>query len=123
MPAAFPRPCPICRRELVVPPALRCRACQRDRDRRFGSSAARGYGHAWRKARTVYLQKHPFCVRCLSLGREVRAAELDHIRPHRGNADRFWDRTNWQPLCKRHHSQKTFAETKGRRPDRFRRGG
>jgi len=32
---------------------------------------------------------------------------VDHIQPHRGDQLLFWDRTNWQTLCKRCHDQKT----------------
>ena len=34
----------------------------------------------------------------------------DHIVPHRGDMRLFWDESNWQPLCKRHHDVKTRNE-------------
>ena len=32
---------------------------------------------------------------------------IDHIIPHRGDPILFWDRSNWQPLCKDCHDHKT----------------
>lgn len=78
-----------------------------------GNSASRGYGHRWRKAREGYFAKHPLCVQCQKEGRVVAATDLDHIIPHRGDKGRFWDRTNWQGLCKAHHSAKTAREDRG----------
>lgn len=112
-PEPLPRPCAICRRVLVRGPGP-CPACRRARGRRYPSAAVRGYDRKWRAARDGFLAKHPFCVRCLEDGREVRADELDHIRPHRGDRGLFWMRANWQPLCKRCHARKSLAETRVR---------
>jgi 5-methylcytosine-specific restriction protein A len=35
------------------------------------------------------------------------AVVVDHITPHRRNKELFWDKTNWQALCKRCHDRKT----------------
>ena len=35
---------------------------------------------------------------------------LDHIIPHRGDRRLFWDRNNWQALCKSCHDSKTMTE-------------
>ena len=32
---------------------------------------------------------------------------VDHIIPHRGDPELFWDRSNWQALCKNCHDRKT----------------
>ena len=40
-------------------------------------------------------------------GRYRKASVVDHIIPHRGDEALFWDRSNWQALCHRHHSIKT----------------
>lgn len=82
-------------------------------DRERGSAAARGYGRRWRKARAAYLAAHPLCVMCEAEGVVEQATDLDHIRPHRGDMDLFWDPSNWQGLCERHHSAKTAAEDGG----------
>ncbi|WP_256371941.1 hypothetical protein [Roseivivax sp. THAF197b] len=29
---------------------------------------------------------------------------VDHVIPHRGDMQLFWDRTNWQALCAHHHN-------------------
>lgn len=67
------------------------------------SSTARGYGYRWQKARERHLQQHPLCVMCEAEGRVEAATVVDHIVPHRGDERLFWDRTNWQSLCKPHH--------------------
>lgn len=74
------------------------------------SAAGRGYGGQWRKARQQFLQRHPLCVECQKEGRYVKATVVDHIVPHRGDQGLFWDRSNWQPLCKHHHDVKTMTE-------------
>lgn len=68
----------------------------------------------WRKARSAFLDRHPLCADCLSLGLMVEAREVDHIKPHRGDARLMWDRSNWQALCKPCHSRKTAREVFGR---------
>ena len=74
------------------------------------SASSRGYGSAWQKARKQYLQIHPLCAECLKEGRYVKATVVDHIIPHRGDQKLFWDRSNWQPLCKKHHDKKTMTD-------------
>ena len=71
------------------------------------SAASRGYNSAWRKARRRFLNTHPLCAECMREGRYVKATDVDHIKAHRGDPDLFWDETNWQPLCHKHHSVKT----------------
>ena len=73
-------------------------------------ASARGYGKAWQRESRRFLREHPLCVRCASEGRYVKATVVDHIRPHRGDPDLFWDRRNWQPLCKPCHDRKTLTE-------------
>ncbi|WP_207779294.1 HNH endonuclease signature motif containing protein [Zavarzinia aquatilis] len=87
---------------------------KRDHDQRRESAASRGYGRKWQAARLGFLASHPLCRECGEIGRVTPATEVDHIQPHRGDQGLFWDRTNWQPLCKSHHSAKTARE--GRRP-------
>lgn len=38
---------------------------------------------------------------------------VDHITPHKGDRGLFWDRNNWQALCKTCHDTKTAAEDGG----------
>lgn len=58
----------------------------------------------------AYLKSHPLCVRCFARGQYVQATVVDHIVPHRGDQKLFWDRDNWQPLCKHCHDTKTMTE-------------
>ena len=74
------------------------------------AAATRGYGSRWNKARKRYLSSHPLCVECMKHGRYVKATDVDHIRPHRGDPALFWDQSNWQALCHRCHSVKTRNE-------------
>lgn len=80
-----------------------------------GSSAERGYGYRWQQARAAYLAEHPLCVMCSKAGRVTIATVVDHITPHQGNQELFWDsESNWQSLCKPHHDNDK-AEIEGRR--------
>ena len=78
------------------------------------SSAKRGYGYRWQKARDSFLRNNPLCVDHKSRGYVVAATVVDHIKPHRGDQDLFWDRSNWQALCKIcHDSHKQRLEKSG----------
>lgn len=81
------------------------------------TAAQRGYGYQWQKARAGYLKKHPLCVYCERQGRVTPAEVVDHIRPHRGDMGLFWDKDNWQALCKHcHDSIKKQEESGKQRP-------
>lgn len=55
------------------------------------------------------LQEHPICANC----RNAPASVVDHIKPHKGDYDLFWDEANHQALCKRCHDIKTATEDGG----------
>lgn len=74
------------------------------------SASARGYDVRWRRESKAFLLKHPLCVECQKLGEVTPAKVVDHIVPHKGNKKIFWDRSNWQALCKKHHDIKTAKE-------------
>ena len=76
-------------------------------ERMRGGADARGYNAEWRRARKAYLQLHPLCAECLKEGILTPATVVDHIMPHRGDQQLFWDEQNWQPLCQTHHNKKT----------------
>tara|TARA_R110002051_G_scaffold103380_1_gene175161 strand:+ start:500 stop:865 length:366 start_codon:yes stop_codon:yes gene_type:complete len=95
---------------------------------RLTSSAAKGYDYRWQKARVAWLTEHPICVECKKQGRVTPASVVDHKVPHRlGKAlesgckeliaaarKLFWDRKNWQSLCKHcHDSYKQRVEKSG----------
>lgn len=82
-------------------------------------TAERGYGSRWQKASKAFLAANPLCCRCQSRGLVVLSAVTDHKVPHKGDWSLFWNRENWQPLCKTCHDSKTaredgaFGNTKG----------
>jgi len=43
------------------------------------------------------------------------ATVVDHITPHRGNTQLFWDSSNWQSLCEEcHNGAKAQLELTGK---------
>lgn len=64
----------------------------------------------WRKARRAFLDGEPLCRHCTKNGKVTPANEVDHIEPHKGDEDLFWNVDNWQPLCKPCHQRKTYQE-------------
>ena len=79
-------------------------------DAQRGTAQQRGYTWDWHKARTAFLADHPLCVACSKQGLVNAAQVVDHIIPHKGDSDLFWDDRNWQALCKRCHDSKTAQE-------------
>lgn len=69
-----------------------------------GSARQRGYDAQWDKAARIYKRQFPLCCGCKAAGRIEPATVVDHIVPHKGNADLFWDSGNWQPSCDWHHN-------------------
>lgn len=117
MPTRGPRVCsrPGCRE--VAATGRYCTDCttvvQTQSDERRGTAASRGYGRRWRRESKAYLAEHPLCARHQRAGK-VRAASLvDHVRPHRGDMALFWDKDNWESLCKTCHDHKTATEDGG----------
>src|SRR5262245_38045647 len=64
----------------------------------------------WKAMRAAQLAKDPWCAECLKRGDHVPATEVDHIKPHDGDASLFFDENNLQSLCKPDHSSKTASE-------------
>ena len=84
---------------------------------RRGTAHEQGYTYAWHRARTRFLRAHPLCVMCERRGRIVPANVVDHIVPHRGDQERFWNEANWQALCAPcHDGPKRRQENAERRP-------
>lgn len=77
------------------------------------SAHQRGYTSRWTKARNGYLNHHPLCVHCEAEGVVMEATIVDHIIPHKKDWKLFWDKDNWQALCKKHHDRKTATEDGG----------
>lgn len=78
-----------------------------------GTAAQRGYGYRWQQARAGWLRKHPLCAMHADLGQVVPATLVDHIIPHRGDQALFWDKGNWQSLCKQCHDAHKQRQEKG----------
>jgi len=99
MPYAPPRCCkyPGCPNTTSHPSRL-CKSHRkeglRQLDRRRGSSTARGYDRKWRNYRIQFFKENPYCVHCLDAGRTRMAEEVDHIVPHGGDQELFWDSDN-----------------------------
>lgn len=102
-----------------------------DSDRRRGTAHQRGYTSAWKKARDGHLRSNPLCEDHKKRGDLVPATVVDHIEPPKimdavesGDPERiaaaralFWNRANWQSLCKLcHDSMKQRFEKTGRVP-------
>lgn len=86
----------------------KCIFCERNKqkaakayDKKRGTSSTRGYTAKWRRLTRQFLFDHPIC-KC-----GANANTVDHIKPHRGDSGLFWDRNNWQALCRSCHSRKT----------------
>ena len=78
-----------------------------------GSASARGYDRRWQKYTRSFLAEHPLCTECQRQGRVTAAQVVDHIIPHRGDPELFWDTKNHQALCKPCHDRKTAREDGG----------
>ena len=111
MPSRPKKPCahPGCP-ELVDPADKYCDQHKAEHPAEVRSGSARGYNRRWQKISKQYLSSHPLCVKCLERGKYTKATVVDHIRPHRGNPELFWNPENWQPLCKTCHDKKTWNE-------------
>ena len=107
MPEALARACT----HLGCAHTMPCPAHTREREHRRGTSYQRGYGPRWKQASKLFLKRYPLCgmrpnkvapvmSRCREQGMTTPARQVDHVRPHRGNQQLFWDRVNnWQSLC------------------------
>ena len=107
---ALPCPTPGCAQRQPCPTHSRESRCTRP-----NADVRRWYQHArWRHPvwgrRAQTMQRDPLCVVCLQHGRVEPTTDVDHVIPHGGDADLFWDPTNLQGLCHSCHSSKTQAE-------------
>jgi 5-methylcytosine-specific restriction enzyme A len=71
------------------------------------------YGYRWQKASKRFLAANPLCLECKKKGKLKASKVTDHIVPHKGNKELFWDINNWQPLCVSCHNRKTAKEDGG----------
>lgn len=76
-------------------------------------NSSKPYNSRWQKARKVFLLDYPCCAEHLKQKEYVPATHVDHIVPHCGNNELFWNRNNWQSLCHSCHSKKTASKDGG----------
>jgi 5-methylcytosine-specific restriction endonuclease McrA len=68
----------------------------------------------WKKKRAHQLAISPLCCMCQQMGRLTAATVADHVVPHKGNADLFWD-GELQSLCRHcHDGAKRHLEATGK---------
>jgi 5-methylcytosine-specific restriction protein A len=67
--------------------------------------------YRWQRLRKQQLGRHPLCAMCLP--KAVPARVCDHIEPHKGNVDKFWNGP-FQSLCKPCHDGLKQRIEKGR---------
>ena len=92
----------------------------KDHERRDPVFKALYASQAWKVLRQQVLIESAF--RCVTEGCAVKATVVDHIKPHRGDNDLFFERLNLQAMCKACHDRKTArhdgAFGRARRPPR-----
>lgn len=81
----------------------------------YRSPEALAYRHlyksaAWRKGRLIFLRQHPLCQRCMAKGIVTAATVVNHVVPHKGNLQRFFDQGNWEAICAPHHDRDAQSE-------------
>lgn len=68
----------------------------------------------WQRLRALQLKKYPCCALCEKEGYVKGADTVDHVIPHKGDEELFWDDNNLQSLCKQCHDMvKQRIEIKG----------
>jgi 5-methylcytosine-specific restriction enzyme A len=73
----------------------------------------RYHTQAWRNTSKRFLAANPLCVSCMEEGRTEPAKVTDHkVRVKDGAS--FWDESNYQALCERHHNIKRGKERHGK---------
>jgi 5-methylcytosine-specific restriction enzyme A len=85
----------------------------RETERARPSSYERLYTHRWHVASKMFLHRHPMCEECLRHGKITPSYCTDHIVPHKGDLELFWNEDNWEALCKSCNSTKAAKEEGG----------
>ena len=93
-----------------------CHECKqkRSKDRRNDPSYIKAKSFydskEWKGIRNRQLNKQPLCEKCLSVGRVVRGAVVDHVIPWKGDRALAVDPDNLQTLCIECHNAKSATE-------------
>jgi 5-methylcytosine-specific restriction protein A len=51
---------------------------------------------------------------CERDGMVKAASVVDHIKPHKGDPELFWNEANWMALCSHHHNSEKQRIERGR---------
>lgn len=119
MPTAAPHPCTAVGCGALVPRSrARCDVHEHKRqveDRAArGSAHQRGYDQRWRTYRLRFIAEHPLCDDCAAQGKVVPTEVVDHVTPHKGDQQLFWDERNHRSLCKACHDRRVDEGDFGR---------
>lgn len=87
------------------------RARKAEHDRIRPSARQRGYDSRWQRESKMFLLAHPYCQHC----QERASTVVHHIIAHKGDRLKFWNRNNWQAVCKPCHDGPLQSREK-RRP-------
>jgi 5-methylcytosine-specific restriction endonuclease McrA len=71
---------------------------------------------AWKTLRVRVLQKFPICPVCIHRGLLTPSVDVDHIKPHQGQREGFYDEGNLWALCKKCHAKKSAFESNKIKP-------
>ena len=67
----------------------------------------------WRRLRRWQLNKEPLCRICEEQSIIEEATVVDHIEPHKGDYEKFFNSDNLQSLCTSCHNTKTAKQDGG----------
>src|SRR5687767_9921980 len=84
----------------------RVRETKRERDNRSSCDQSLYGTRRWKEASRAFRRLNPLCRYCEQRGIVRPAEEVDHVIPHKGNLELFWDESNWAPACKRCNGRK-----------------
>jgi len=84
---------------------------KRHRPKREKTAAQSLYTYAWQQFSKAWMRSNPLCLYCETQGRIKLAQMVDHIEPHRGDVEVFWQDDNFASCCRAcHNGPKARAE-------------
>lgn len=110
MPLSPPRACVCGGKRYGSEPCTRCGRGKRESDKNRPNFRQRGYSWEWSKYSLRFRQENPLCAECLKQDRVTAATCVDHIVPHKGDMELFWNPGNHQSLCEKCHNTKSAKE-------------
>ena len=82
-----------------------------DRAREKNSPWRKWYRTArWASIRNMVLGRDPYCTRCNAQGVTTPSTVANHIKPHKGDYDLFWDMENLEGVCAPCHNSVIQSE-------------